>query len=450
MDVVTIDTRPLGDRSYLVHDGSAALVIDPQRDIDRVERVLVDAGASLTHVAETHIHNDYVSGGHALALRHRARYLVSAGDKVSFARCGVEHGDDVSVGDMTIRVIATPGHTVNHVAYVVHHGNEQAVFSGGNLLYGSVGRTDLVDSAQTVRLTHEQYRSARLLARVVRDDTALYPTHGFGSLCSAGQTTRPDQATIGEQKLVNPALWDDEQHFVEQLIAGLTAYPSYYAHMGPLNLAGGDVPDLSVPVSVSPGELRRRLANGQSVVDLRNRIAFAERHIAGTLSFEHGQAFTTYLGWLLPRDEPFTLVGSYGQVEAAIRDLCRIGIDAPSVAVGTDVAAIAGDESLAAFPRVGWAEVASAQRTGELDVMLDVRRHDEYTADHLADAVHLPLHELGNRLHDVPAGRVWVYCASGYRASIAASILKRAGRDVTLIDAEYSLVPTAEIKINSG
>lgn len=134
MDVIVIETPQLGDRSYLVHDGTVALVIDPQRDIDRVEAAARDAGVTITHVAETHLHNDYVTGGFALARVHGATYLVNAADPVTFEREPVTDGQVLRVGDLTVTVIATPGHTHTHVCYIVRDGTTEAVFSGGSLL----------------------------------------------------------------------------------------------------------------------------------------------------------------------------------------------------------------------------------------------------------------------------------------------------------------------------
>lgn len=439
MQIVTIETRQLGDRSYLVHDGQVALVIDPQRDIDRIEAALAEAGVAPTHVAETHIHNDYVSGGLALARRHDAAYLVNAADEVSFERHGVRDGDEIAVGGMVVRAVATPGHTDGHLAYLVFHQGRDAVFSGGNLLFGSVGRTDLVDPARTGELTRAQYRSARALARQAGEDASLHPTHGFGSFCSSGPATAQHSSTIAEQRRVNHALTEvDEERFVEALVSNLTAYPSYYAHIGAINRAGVSLPELSVPEPVDPVELRRRITDGQSVVDLRDRAAFADAHLSGTLNFEHGPTFTTFLGWTLPWDQALTLVGSRRQVEEAIRDLSRIGIDRPAAATGEDIAALGDGQPITSYPRVGWPEVARASRDGALEVLLDVRRDDEYVGGHLSGAVHIPLHLLHARISEVPAGRVWVHCGSGYRAAIAASMLQRAQREVVHIDADYA------------
>ncbi len=444
MHIMTIETKSLGDRSYLVHDGAVALVIDPQRDIDRVEQALAAAEVRLTHVAETHIHNDYVSGGLELARGHGAAYLVNAADEVSFERHSVSDGDEFAVGELTVRAVATPGHTENHLAYLVSHDGQRAVFSGGNLLFGSVGRTDLVDAAVTTELTHAQYHSARSLAEAAGDEATLHPTHGFGSFCSSGPASGQHSSTIGEQRGLNHALTDpDEQHFVEELLAGLTGYPSYYAHMGALNREGVDPVELTVPAPVDPAELRRRITAGGWVVDLRNRVAFAGGHLAGTLSFEHGPMFTTFLGWALPWGDPITLVGSQEQVTAAVRDLSRIGIDHPDVAIGRDVAGLGDGLPMVSYPVVGWPEVVTARQANELDVLLDTRRDDEWADGHIEGAVHLPLHELRERLDEVPPGRVWVHCGSGYRASIAASMLHRADRDVMHINQEYAAAEKA-------
>ena len=194
VEVLPIETPPLGDRSYLVHDGEAALVIDPQRDIDRVIALAADAGVRVTHVAETHVHNDYVTGGLALARAAGAAYLVNADDPVSFARTPVSDGDRVEVGGMRVRALATPGHTYTHLAYVVEAAGAApgdgvaGVFTGGSLLYGSTGRTDLLGPDATGALTRAQWASARRLARELPDAARIFPTHGFGSFCSATQS----------------------------------------------------------------------------------------------------------------------------------------------------------------------------------------------------------------------------------------------------------------------
>lgn len=447
MDVVVIETPQLGDRSYLVHDGHVALVIDPQRDIDRVEAAARDAGVRITHVAETHLHNDYLTGGFALAQAHGASYLVNAAEPVEFARQPITDGQTLRVGALTVKAVATPGHTHTHLSFVVEHGARQAVFSGGSLLYGSVGRTDLVAAADTVGLTHDQYVSVRRLVQESAADAALFPTHGFGSFCSSGPASGAGSSTIAEQLTANHALTDpDEDHFVRELIANLTAYPSYYAHMAVANARGPAPAEVAVPESLNASELARRLAEGEWVVDLRQRVAFANQHLDGSVSFEYGNSFSTYLGWLLPRREPLTLVGSLNDVQNAVRDLSRIGIDSPDAAVGTDPHTLAPQAALDSYPRTGWDGVLAGR--SQADTVLDVRRADEYAKSRVAGAVNIPLHDLLPRLAEVPAGKLWVHCATGYRAGIAASLLRRAGRDVIHIDAKFRDAGAAGIRLH--
>ncbi|MFW0773262.1 MBL fold metallo-hydrolase [Paenarthrobacter nitroguajacolicus] len=439
MDVVVIETPQLGDRSYLVHDGSVALVIDAQRDIDRVEAAASEAGVRITHVAETHLHNDYVTGGLVLAEKHGADYWVNASDEVSFARVPVSDGQVLRVGQLVVTVVATPGHTHTHLSYVVrddtHDAGPEAVFSGGSLLYGSVGRTDLVSPHDTAALAHDQYSSVRRLVGSAPPEAALYPTHGFGSFCSIGPASQQDTSTIAEQAEFNHALTDpSEDHFVAQLLANITAYPAYYAHMSPLNAAGVGTADLAVPDSVDAEELTRRLDAGEWVVDLRHRVAFADSHLKGSVSFEYGKGenFTSYLGWVIPWNQSLTLLGPMGEVEKAIRDLARIGIDTPDAAVGPQ---LAPGHPQASYAHGDWAALLS-KRT-EQDVVLDVRRPDEFEASHVRGARNIPVYELLGRITELPDQRIWVHCATGYRASVAASLLDRAGREVVLVNARF-------------
>lgn len=453
MDVVVIETPQLGDRSYLVHDGSVALVIDPQRDTDRVETAARNAGVTITHVAETHIHNDYVTGGLILARHHDARYLVNAADNVAFEREPVVPGQAFKVGRLSVKPVATPGHTHTHLAYVVSDpapgaGVRQAVFSGGSLLYGSVGRTDLIAAEDTAGLAHDQYASVRRLVVEAAPDAVLYPTHGFGSFCSIGPASRIPASTIGEQAASNHALTDpDEDHFVRHLLANIAAYPSYYAHMSPLNARGVGPAMLDVPESVDPAELERRLENGEWVVDLRNRVAFAASHLRGSVAFEYGagSSFTSYLGWVLPWNHPLTLLGAHDDVEKAIRDLARIGIDSPDAAVGEDPGALAPGASLVQYPITDWTGMVRDRAPDE--TVLDVRRTEEFAASHVQGAANVPLHELLLRLDELPNARIWVHCTSGYRASVAASLLDRAGRDVVLIDAPFHDAAEAGVQL---
>ncbi len=443
LHILTIETPTLGDRSYVVHDGEVALVIDPQRDIDRVLDLVEAAGVRVTDIFETHIHNDYLTGGLALAERTGAAYHVNAEDEVAYERTPISSDDVIAVGDhLTVRAIATPGHTFTHLSYALaHDGQPVGVFTGGSLLFGATGRPDLLGPDHTDELVRAQYHSAHRLAETLPDSAEVFPTHGFGSFCSANQS-EATSSTIGQERRQNPALTRSEQEYVDELLAGLDAYPAYYAHMGPGNSAGPSAPDLSLPQLADPDELRRRIEAGEWVVDLRTRTAFAAGHVPGTLNFGLDGAFSTYLGWLIEWGTPLTLLGeSEEQVAEAQRELVRIGIDRPE-AHATGKPEDWTDRDLGSFPTATFAELADVRHHREV-VVLDVRRDQEFRESRIEGAVNIPIHELPRRAAEVPDGEVWVHCAAGYRASVAASFLAAAGRRLVSIDDEFDNAATA-------
>jgi len=438
MRVEIIETSGLGDRSYVVSDGEVAVVIDAQRDIDRVLDLLRDRGVRLTHVLETHLHNDYVTGGLELALAVDAEYVVPAGDDLGYRARRVGDGDIVDAGAFQLRVLHTPGHTHEHASYVLldGSGSTAGVFTGGSMLYDSTGRTDLLGDDSTRALAAAQYHSVRRIADEVPDHTAVYPTHGFGSFCSASAAGR-DESTIGEQWENNPALTQPEQAFVDELLANLAEYPAYYAHMGVLNREGPQPIDLTTPAPVDPGELRRRIEAGDWVIDLRSRTAFAAGHVGGTYGFELAGSFVTYVGWLYAWGAPLTLIGDdEDQIASAQRELARIGIDGINGAATGDVQVLAGEYSLRSYRVADFAALADEPNWSDLTV-LDVRRNDEFGESHVRGAVNIPVHELADRIDELPDGPLWVHCASGYRASVAASILDKYQRSVVLIDDDF-------------
>ena len=441
LSIVVIETPTLGNRSYLVHDGELAFVVDPQRDIDRVLDLLAEHDVKLVEVLETHRHGDYVTGGLALAQATGATYRVNEADDVAFERTPVVDGQCIEIGSrMRITALATPGHTFTHLSYALsdagsESGENVAVFSGGSLLYGSTGRPDLLGEEHTKDLARLQHASALKLADVLPDSTEVYPTHGFGSFCASTQSDATS-STIGNEQQSNPVLTQDEDTYVRELLEGLSAFPAYYVHMPDRNAAGPSAPDLSPPQVAEPDALRQRIESGEWVVDLRNRTAFAAGHAQGTLNFGIDGSFATYLGWLINWGTPVTLLGETAEdVTRAQRELVRIGIDRPAAAAtgGPNDWAV-GD--LASFPTGTFADLEEVRRHRDV-VILDVRRADEYESTAIAGAFNLPIHELPNRVGEVPAGEVWVHCASGYRASIAASLLSAANRTLVAIDDSF-------------
>ncbi|MFE9386874.1 rhodanese-like domain-containing protein [Streptomyces sp. NPDC007025] len=449
--VDTIEIEGLGNRSYLAGGARTAVAVDPPRDIDQVLAAAAGRGVRISHVVETHIHNDYVTGGLELARITGADYLVPAGARVSFSRIPVADGDTVDIDtDLTLAAVSTPGHTPHHTAYVLGEaGRPVAAFTGGSLLIGTVGRPDLVEPRLTERLAHAQHASAHRLADALPDETAVLPTHGFGSFCSSAQADG-DTTTIGKEKAANTALTSDADTFVAELLAGLEDVPAYYAHMGPANAQGPAPVDLTRPAVADPDEIAARLAAGEWVVDLRHRVAFAEGHVAGSFNFEAEGKLATYLAWMIPWGKPVTLLAdSVEQLASAQRELVRVGIDRPaSAATGGPAAWLRDGESPAAFPRATFAELAA--RDEEDVVVLDVRRDSERAAGWIAGSVHIPIHEVHTRLGEVPDGTVWVHCAGGMRAGIAASLLDAAGRRVVAVDDGFDAAGEAGLAVVTG
>jgi hydroxyacylglutathione hydrolase len=454
-EIVMIETPELGDRSYVILHGTEAVVVDPQRDVGRVLAVLSDHSARLTHVLETHIHNDYVSGGPELSRITGAILVIPAGESVGYARQAIADGGRIQVGALTLVARHTPGHTATHMAYLLEDdGPPVAAFTGGSMLLGSVGRTDLIGPWATDRLSHLQHRSARRLSDELPDAAAILPTHGFGSLCSAGfPVGAPDTGDARHQRAENPALLMEEDAFVDRLVAGMDAFPRYYAYIAPRNREGAGGVDSELPDLSDGRALAERARAGEWVVDLRERRAFAARHLAGTLAFELSDPLSTYLGWLLPWGSPLSLIGrSLDDLSAARLALARIGIER-IVACGISDCE-GGDDPWAELPTASYPVVGFGDLKPYVDapgeIVVDVRLGREWREGHLATARHIPLHELPDRLEDVPAGRVWVHCAAGYRAAVAGSLLARGARDVMVVSDQFSNAVAAGLDIVSS
>lgn len=435
MDVITLDLPLLGNRTHLVHDGRSALVVDPPRSLDAVEAAAEDAGVRIVVVADTHVHNDYVSGGLGLARRHGADYLLAAEERVDFDRAATRDGDEVGVGDLRVAVLATPGHTIHHQAFHVTRAADPqapgAVLTGGSMLAGTVGRTDLVDAALARHLARAQWASVRRLG-ALPPATTVHPTHGFGSFCASAPTC-DGGLTIGEQAVLNPALTTERDAFVDELVAGFGPIPRHYRHMSALNRAGAGARRPVAPVELDADGLRAARLDGAWLLDLRPRERFAVGHEPGSINVEHGDQFALWAAWVAPWGEQLVLLGDDAStLEAAADDLAQIGVERVAVHVLEDAAAT---DTSTGYRRVTWGEMTWP--LGER-VLLDVRHADETAESHVPGSVAIPLPELAQRVGDVPPGEVWVHCRSGYRAAVAAGILARAGRRVVHVDLDHA------------
>jgi hydroxyacylglutathione hydrolase len=441
LTVISLDTPTLGDRGYIAHDGKTALVVDPQRDIDRVEQVLSDNNLSLGAVVETHMHNDYVSGGLVLSQNYQATYITSAEDPVAFKRTAAHDLDEFTIGNFGIQALHTPGHTFTHLSYVLHDesGKPIGIFTGGSLLHGSTGRPDLLGDSFAAELARLQHGSAHRITELLEESTPIYPTHGFGSFCAATSTSGTS-STVKDEKLGNPALLLPVERFVTQTLAGLDDFPAYYKHMGPRNHAGAAPIDLSELSRLSTDELLKTIASDTWVVDLRDKEQWAKGHLAGTVNFGVSGSFATYLGWLFPYEKELVLISDQAEhIALAQRELVRIGIDRPKASFLGDVKTIGGTVPT---PLVQFKDIPAILSDSSIRV-LDVRRNSEREASHIANSSHIPLHELAERMSELPTDKtLWVHCAGAYRASIAASIIQNAGLNVVLINEPYEKVFT--------
>lgn len=434
MDVV--EDAGLGNRSYVVDlgDGSA-LVVDPERDPRAYLEALDARGLTPRFVAETHLHADFVSGGLELGV-HGARLLAPAGSALAYPHRPLEDGDELDLGGLRLQVIATPGHTPEHVAYLLRDGRQPvALFSGGALMAGGVARPDLVSTEQTEPLARAAHRSIHERLLTLPDDLPVHPTHGGGSFCSSTPGGR-GSTTIGNERATNPLVAGapDEDAFVARLLGGLGSYPPYFLELRDVNRGGprvhGSTPSPLAPLSVE--QVEAAVADGAEVVDVRPIDAYAAGHVPGALSNPWRRQFATWLGWLVPRDRPVVfVVDETVDREDLVWAALTIGFErfAGELAGGIDSWSAAGRD-LVRTPLV----TGTSPQPADGRHVLDVRQRTEFTAGHVPGAVHVELGQLARTTGDVPGGPVLVHCGHGERAMSAASLLERAGhRDVAVL-----------------
>ena len=439
--VYQMPTAGLGDHSYLLSDGTEAAVIDPQRDLDRFEDGLAALGVPLAAVAETHVHNDYISGGRALARRHSATYLLPADAGYRFDHQAVRDGDEFAVGALVVRAMHTPGHTPHHTSYVVlADGEVVVIFSGGCVLVGACGRTDLVSEEATEGLTRDQYRSAtRILA--LADPVAIGPTHGKGSFCAASGGGTDTYTSVGAEQSRNPAaLAKDEDDFVQGQLAGLLAYPAYYSKMAGFNVEGPDSWEPAEMTALSAEQIADREQAGAVIVDGRPRQEFAARHIPGSVNIELDDNFSTYLGWLFPFGTKFVLVTAPdADPMDAVRQSARIGIETIEGYLDGGISAWEpSGRPLRSYDVTDVAGLKQAMDAGDVRV-LDVRQDLEWSDGHVPDAVHIHVPDIRDRVKELADSTtpVYVICRTGHRASMAASVVDAAQIPTVLVDGGF-------------
>jgi hydroxyacylglutathione hydrolase len=445
----------LAQASYLIgcQQTGEAIVIDANRDPEPYITAASQNGLRVTHVSETHIHADYLSGSRELARRTGARLLLSAEGgsdwQYEFAAADgatmLRDGDRITLGNVWLDVVHTPGHTPEHIVFVVTDTpaspHPLGVVSGDFLFVGDVGRPDLLERAAniegTMRASASQlFGSLQRFVRQYPDHLQIWPGHGAGSACGKALGAVP-QSTLGYEKLANWALRiTDHDSFINEVLAGQPDPPTYFAAMKRLNRQGpailGKAP---TPPHQPPSALAGALASGARVVDLRPTAAFAEGFIPGTINIPLSRAFVSYAGWLIDVDQEVFLVTAAsddGTARAAASELAMIGIDRVSGWFGADTLSDATvRDTLDVFPNVKPAQLADAMTTGATQV-IDVRALDEWNSGHIQGAMHMPLGHVERRLGELdPSRPVIAVCQTGSRSAIAAGLLKARGfRDV--------------------
>ena len=431
----------LGHLSTLIADESAgvAAVVDPRRDVDVYLDAARSSGLRITHVVETHLHNDYVSGGRELASLTGASHIIGSGAELRHEHRPLRDGEGFDLGSLRFQTLETPGHTPEHVSYAVADRSRadepSLLLTGGSLLVGAVGRTDLLGAANARPFAALMHRSLHEVILRHEDSVAVFPTHGAGSLCSTNIASTT-WSTIGYERRNDPLLALTEvDGFARALLAGQPAFPRYFARMRPTNQAGprllGGVVPMPRPLSVA--EAAQAINTGALLIDLRSPAEHAVAHVPGSLSIPAGSSFGTWLGWVAPDpDRPLVLLlGSDAEWDDAVRQALRIGFESVVGYVhgGFDAWSDAGRprEAGGALEAAALARLLSVGGV-EAPLVIDVRQATEYEAGHVPGALSIGAGDLPDRLDALPRDRpIATICASGYRASVAASLLRAAG-----------------------
>jgi glyoxylase-like metal-dependent hydrolase (beta-lactamase superfamily II)/rhodanese-related sulfurtransferase len=426
----------LAQASYMIGSEGEAAVIDPRRDVDEYLSEAEKEGLAIRHIVETHLHADFVSGHRELARRTGAKIYFGAQAGARFDHVAVRDGDEVAFGNVVLRFLETPGHTPESICVLVFDrvgGEEpQAVLTGDTLFIGDVGRPDLaaggqVTPAELAGMLHDSLQ--KLLA--LPDSVAVYPAHGAGSLCGKNISSETS-STIGQQRRFNYALQPmAREEFVRLVTADLPEAPAYFARDAALNREGpGSLSDLPAPRELSAAELEKIQNAGGVVLDTRPAAQSGTGHVPGSIHIGLSGQFASWAGTLLSAETPLVLVAEDPErVSEAHLRLARVGLE--NIVGFLSGGVLAWHESgrpLARTDQIGVDELARRLEAGEVAQLVDVRRPGEWSAGHIAQARHVPLHELAARVQDLDSTRpVTAICAGGYRSSMATSLLERSG-----------------------
>lgn len=422
--VIPLVDEGLGNSAYVVDLGDGrALAVDASRDLRALQATTERLGLTVAFAADTHLHADFLSGAVQLAAGGGATVLASANGGREFPHRGLADGDEVDLGGLTLRALATPGHTHEHTAFaLLDDARVVGVFTGGSLLVGSAARTDLVSPERTEELARAQYRSLQRLA-LLDDDVAVWPTHGAGSFCSAPAGAERT-STIGRERGANPLLRaTNEDNFVDLLLASLGSFPPYFTRLGEINRRGPSLVSGDELNQLTVAEVRGLLATDVQVVDVRPVADFAAAHIRGSISIALRPVFATWLGWVADAELPTVIVRAADQDPAEIVWQARkVGYDRLVGELADGITAWVGaGEPTMSLPLVEPGDVGSRR-------ILDIRQDNEFAAGHLPGAAHVELGAVATAGQPAGEGPLVVMCGHSERAATGASLLARSGR----------------------
>lgn len=408
-----------------------AILIDPDRGAARYLRDAEALGWRIAGVFETHLHADFVTGSLEVAAATGAPIHLPSEAGAGFPSRGLAPGERIEIGIVEVEAVASPGHTPEHLSYVVRASEPAApmLFSGGALIVGGAARTDLISPDMTERLTRAQLRTIRDAFAGLPDETVLYPTHGGGSFCSVGSGGGERTSTLGHERATNPLFdHDDEDAFARWFPTTFPGAPDYFFRLRDVNRAGpGLAREIPMPPPLSPEAFDRERVTGAMVVDVRPYEAYSAGHLPGSISIAMREVYATWLGWIVPEGAPLLFVADGVPLREIVEESLLVGYErfAGVLDGGVDAWAASGR----AVERVELSDPDEAARALDAGaVAIDVREASEIGGGKVPGALELPLGELEERLHEVPKDRPLIaYCGHGERASTAISILERAG-----------------------
>lgn len=448
--IMPIVHEELGNSSYLIGSTGTgmAAVIDPQRDVDRYLQVAEGLGLRLAYAFDTHLHADFVSGARELAARVAEPFRIGASAKAAldFDHLPLNEGDTLSLGDISIGVLATPGHTPEHISFTVTPAGSAAphsIFTGGALIVGGAARTDLLGHDSSEPLARQLYHTLHDRLMRFHDELLVYPTHGGGSFCAA-PASNERTTTIGRERHANRLTGvSTEDEFVRLSLSDLPSYPTYYRYLRAVNQKGPRVlGGLPVLEPLPPPAVEKALANGVAVIDIRPPREFAGGHIPDSYGIPLVSPLITWAGWVVPFGSPMILVADHpiGREEAT-RQLIRIGYDDLRGYLDGGIAAW----QAAGFPTartrlIDVNELHAWMRRDDAPLVVDVRSDAEWRTGHMPGAIHIEAGRITENAETrVPRDRpVVLHCSAANRATVGLSLMERLGyRDLILLDTGF-------------